>query len=357
MTVDRSGDRAAKDDGRGGSAASREAGRGLSPDLLRGLISRRTMLAGVGALSASAFLAACGTAGYAYKGDPAGQAAKDTSDSDKVINWSNWPEYIDVDDKTQKRPTLDEFTKKTGIKVNYTEDYSDNDVFFAKVKPQLAANADTGRDVWCSTDWMAAKMIRLKWVQKFEKANMPNAKNLVDSLVDVSFDPGRQYSIPWQSGFTGIAYNPKSTGGKKITTMDQLLNDPAIKGRVTCLTEMRDTVGLMLLAMGKDPAQFTDDDFSAAIDVLNKAKHKKNAELLINYYYDPAVMATVEDYVNYIPPVKGVKEALVAEDPDVADNPLIFPSDAVQAHSHVFMGLTEFQENDYNSAFLDLIGG
>jgi spermidine/putrescine transport system substrate-binding protein len=394
----------------------------ISPVLARGLITRRTAMVGMGGAVLTALLAACGTKGIAYEGPDTGKAATDRSDQDKVINWSNWPEYIDVDDKTQKRPTLDEFTKQTGIKVNYVEDYSDNDIFFAKIKPQLAANADTGRDVWCSTDWMAAKLIRLNWVQKFDKANMPNAKNLVDSLTNVSFDPGRQYSIPWQSGFTGIAYNPKATGGRKITSMDQLLHDPAIKGRVTLLTEMRDTVGLMLLAIGKDPANFTDADFNAAMDQLtqardrgqlkgftgneygkglvsgdiaacvawtgdvvqlladepslgyvlpstghmvwsdnfvipNKARHKKNAELLINYYYDPAVMAQVEDYVNYIPPVKGVKEALVKDDPDVADNPLIFPSDAVQAQSHVFQGLTELQENNYNTAFQSLIGG
>ncbi|UQX90026.1 spermidine/putrescine ABC transporter substrate-binding protein [Jatrophihabitans telluris] len=395
---------------------------GIRPDLVRGLVSRRTMLAGLGAASFSALLAGCGTSGIAYHGSEAGKQATDRSDADKVVNWSNWPVYIDVDDKTQKRPTLEAFTKKTGIKVNYTEDYSDNDIFFAKVKPQLTANADTGRDVWCSTDWMVSRLIRLNWVQKFDRANMPNANNLVDTLVNVSFDPGRNYSIPWQSGFTGIAYNPKVTGGKKIETIDQLLTDPAIKGRVTLLTEMRDTVGLVLLGMGKDPAKFSDKDFDDAIKILteaknrgqlkgftgneygkglasgdiaaciawtgdvvqlkadnpdlgyvlpstghmvwsdnfvipNKARHKKNAELLIDYYYSPDVMAKVEDYVNYIPPVKGVKQVLVKSDPAVADDPLIFPSDAVQAKSHVFMGLTGEQENRFNNAFQTLIGG
>ena len=380
------------------------------------------MLAGLGVASFSALLAGCGTPGIAYHGSEAGKSVTDRSDIDKIINWSNWPEYIDVDDKTKRHPTLDDFTKKTGIKVNYTEDYSDNDVFFAKVKPELAANADTGRDVWCSTDWMVARLIRLNWLQRFDDANMPNARNLVDSLRNVSFDPGRHYSIPWQSGFTGIAYNPKATGGRKITSMDQLLHDPAIKGRVTLLTELRDTVGLMLLAMGKDPAKFTDADYEAAIKELtaakdrgqlkgftgneyakglasgdiaaciawtgdvvqlkadnpnlgyvlpdtghmvwsdnfvipNRAQHKKNAEKLIDYYYDPNVMATVEDYVNYIPPVKDVKKILVASDPSVANDPLIFPSDEVQAKSHVFMGLTGEQELHYNTAYQTLIGG
>lgn len=394
----------------------------FDPALARGLVTRRSMLAGIGATGLASLLAACGTKGTAGKADPTAQAATDRSDTEKVVSWSNWPEYIDVDDKTKTHPTLAAFTKQTGIKVTYTEDYNDNDEFFAKVQPQLRAGADTGRDVWCSTDWMVAKLIRLNWVQKLDKANIPNAKNLQDTLADVEFDPGRQFSLPWQSGFTGIGYNPKATGGRKIETYEQLLTDKALKGKVTLLTEMRDTVGMMLLAMGKDPAKFTDADFDAAIaeldkaknsgqlkgftgneygkglasgdiaaclawtgDVVqlqadnpalgytlpasghmiwsdnfvipNKAKHKKNAEVLINYYYDPKVMATVVDYVNYISVVKGAEQLLLTSDPDVAKNPLIFPSEAVLGRAHVFRGLTEDEETRYNKAFQALTTG
>ncbi len=393
----------------------------MSVALARGMLSRRTLLSSVGAFGLATTLAACGTKGTATRTAPSNQTAKDLSDTQKIVKWSNWPEYIDVDDKTQKHPTLDAFQKQTGITVTYTEDYNDNDEFFAKVKPQLQAGQDTGRDVWVSTDWMVACLIRLNWVQKLDKANIPNAKNLESSLTNVEFDPGRQYSLPWQSGFTGIAYNPKATGGKKVESVDQLLTDPALKGKVTLLTEMRDTVGLVLLALGKDPAKFTDADFDAAIaeikkakdagqlrgftgneygkplaagdiaacfawtgDVVqlqadnpalgyvlpqtghmlwsdnfvipNKAQHKKNAEILINYYYDPAVMAQVEDYVNYIAPVKGAKEALLASDPEVAKNPLIFPSAEVLSRANVFRGLSEAEETKYNQAFQSLIG-
>jgi spermidine/putrescine transport system substrate-binding protein len=399
-----------------------EQDRGFDAALARGLLSRRSMLAGIGATGLASLLAACGTKGTATKANPSSQAATDRSDTEKVLSWSNWPEYIDVDDKTKTHPTLAAFTKQTGIKVTYTEDYNDNDEFFAKVQPQLRAGADTGRDVWCSTDWMVAKLIRLNWVQKLDKANIPNAKNLQDTLANVEFDPGRQFSLPWQSGFTGIGYNPKATGGKKIETLEQLFTDKALKGKVTLLTEMRDTVGMTLLAMGKDPAKFTDADFDAAIarlkqvkdsgqlkgftgneygkglasgdigaclawtgDVVqlqadnpslgytlpstghmiwsdnfvipNKAKHKKNAEILINYYYDPKVMAKVVDYVNYISVVKGAEQILLAEDPAVAKNPLIFPSEAVLGRAHVFRGLTEAEETKYNKAFQSLTTG
>ncbi|HSF26681.1 MAG TPA: spermidine/putrescine ABC transporter substrate-binding protein [Actinomycetes bacterium] len=393
----------------------------------RGLLTRRTLLTGVGAGAAALALAACGTEGTATNPTSAATGTgaapgQDFSDTEKQIKWSNWPEYIDVDDNTQARPTIEEFQKQTGIKVTYTEDYNDNDEFFAKVRPQLSAGQDTGRDVWCSTDWMVARLIRLGWVQKLDKANIPNAANLEPDLQNVEFDKGRVYSLPWQSGFAGIGYNPAATGGKKIESVDQLLTDASLKGKVTLLTEMRDTVGLVMLAQGKDPADFTDADFDAAIaeiqrakdagqlrgftgneygkplaagdiaacfawtgDVVqlqadnpdlgyalpatghtlwsdnfvipNKARHKANAEKLINYYYGPEVMAQVVAYVNYISPVAGVRDIVVADDPETADNPLIFPSADVLAKSHVFRGLTEEEETKYNKAFQALIGG
>jgi spermidine/putrescine transport system substrate-binding protein len=414
-----------------------------SAPLMRGLLTRRSMLMASGGVGIAGFLAACGSSssgggastGAAGSTTPSAGAVSsaatsaaasgggtDKSDTEKVVNWSNWPEYIDVDDKTKKHPTLDEFTAATGIKVNYTEDVNDNDEFFAKIKPQLDAGRDTGRDTFCLTDWMASRLIQLGWVQKLDKANIPNAANLEEALINVEFDKGRVYSLPWQSGFTGIAYNPASTGGKKVESVDQLLTDPALKGKVTLLTEMRDTVGLVMLAQGKDPANFTDDDFNAAIgavqdakdkgqirtftgndyakglasgdiaacfawtgDVVqlqadnpklgyvlpdtgmmlwsdnflipNKASHKKNAETLINYYYTPKVMAAVEDYVNYISPVKGSKAILVKTDPDVANNQLIFPSAATLSKAHVFKGLDQKTEQKYNRAFQALIGG
>jgi spermidine/putrescine transport system substrate-binding protein len=392
----------------------------VSVPLLRGTLSRRSLFRGAGAVALGSLLAACGTSGTAptSAGD---RAADDRSDQEKVVNWSNWPEYIDVDDATGEHPTLAAFTKSTGIKVNYTEDYNDNDEFFAKVRPQLSGGQDTGRDVWCSTDWLVARLIRLGWVQELNRANVPNADNLQDNLRDVQFDPGRKYSLPWQSGFTGIGFNPDATGGRSVDSIDQLLTDPALKGRVALLTELRDTVGMVLLAMGKDPADFDDADYEAAIGELQKAKdagqfrgftgndytsglasgeiaaclawtgdvvqlkadnpslgytlpdtghmlwsdnfvipnqaqHKKNAERLIDYYYDPTVMAQVADYVNYIPPVKGTKEELVAADPEVAGNPLIFPGEDVLAASHVFRGLSEDEETRYNKMFQALIG-
>ncbi|WP_374969879.1 spermidine/putrescine ABC transporter substrate-binding protein [Terrabacter sp. BE26] len=395
--------------------------------LARGMVSRRGVVLGLGGLGMAA-LAGCSVkgrnpgAGSTAVTAPVAKAAPDQSATEKVVNWSNWPEYIDVNDKTQARPSLDEFKKRTGITVNYTEDYNDNDEFYAKVRPLLSAGKDTGRDVWCSTDWMVARLIRQGYVQKIDLANFPNHANIEDTLVTVEFDPGRLYSVPWQSGFAGIAYNPKATGGKKIESVDQLLTDPALKGKVTLLTEMRDTVGLVMLAMGKKLESFTEADFMAAIDEIKKAKdagqikgftgneygkplssgdtaaciawtgdvvqlqadnpslgyalpatgctlwsdnfvipgmakHKKNAEMLINYYYEPQVMAQVVDYVNYISPVRGTKAILAKEDPAVAKNPLIVPDEKTLSKAHVFRGLTAAEETKFNQAFSELTAG
>ena len=392
----------------------------LTLPLLRGTLSRRTLFRGAGAVALGSLLAACGTEPQAPRA-AAERSAEDLSDREKVVNWSNWPEYIDVDEESGESPSLQAFTADTGIEVNYNTDYNDNDEFFAKVQAQLSAGQDTGRDVWCSTDWLVARLIRLGWVQELDKGNIPNAENLEQSLADVEFDPGRKFSMPWQSGFTGIGYNPAATGGKKVESIDQLLTDPALKGRVTLLTEMRDTVGMVLLALGKDPADFSDADFEEAMaeltrardagqfrgftghdypsglasgeiaaclawtgDVVqlkadnpalgyalpetghmlwsdnfvipNLAKHKKNAETLINYYYDPEVMADVAAWVNYIPPVKGTVDALAADDPETAENTLIFPDEETRSRSHVFRGLSEDEETAYNEQFQALIG-
>ena len=397
----------------------------LRAALMRGLVSRRSAMMGAAGVGAAAFLAACGSAGKnPATGGASGSAAPvrtaaaatDLSDTEKVVNWSNWTEYIDTSDDGKSRPTLEAFQKQSGIEVKYTEDYLDNDEFYAKVRPLLDGGKDTGRDVWCSTDWMVARLIRQGYVQKLDLANIPNAANLDDSLKNVEFDPGRLYSLPWQSGFAGIGYNLKATAGKKVESMTQLLTDPALKGKVTLLTEMRDTVGLVMMEQGKNISSFTDADFQAAIDMIQQAKdsgqilrftgneyteglakgdiaacvawtgdvvqlqfddeniqyalpekgftlwsdnfvipalaqHKKNAEKLIDYYYDPAVMAQVAAWVNYIAPVKGTKEELVKIDPELGDNPLIVPTDEVLARAQVFRGLSTAEETKYNKLY------
>ncbi|MFE5855055.1 spermidine/putrescine ABC transporter substrate-binding protein [Streptomyces sp. NPDC056500] len=244
----------------------------------RGALTRRSVLraGGVGALGVGAMAALSGCGIPPAKREGGAQSSDDHSDKEKTLSFSNWTEYMDVSEDEKSRPTLVEFTKRTGIKVKYTEDINDNVEFFGKIQPQLAAGQPTGRDLISVTDWLAGRMIRLGWAQKLDASLLPNAyANLSAQFRSPDWDPGRAYSYPWTGISTVIAYNSKATGGKKVDSVAQLLDDPTLKGRVGFLTEMRDTVGMALLDLGKDPGKFTDADFDAAIGRLQKGVDKK----------------------------------------------------------------------------------
>ncbi len=399
----------------------------LPPELLQAArsLSRRGFLRGTAAsgavIAGAGLLSACGTP--AAKAPSANQSAADLSDQDKIVNFSNWPAYMDVNDKiATDHPTLDEFKTKTGISVAYVEDINDNQTFYAKIQPQLRAGQDTGRDLIVMTDWMAARLVQQNFVQKLDQANTPNLPGniLAGPLHAPAWDPTRAYSAPWQSGLTGISYNSKKT--KPVTTVTELLTRADLKGKIAVLTEMRDTIGLIMLDQGKDPASFTDDDFNKAIAVLqeakdsgqiraftgneyiesmkkgdlvaclawsgdviamqvdrpemtwsppqagvmqwadnmlipNKCQHKKNAELVMNYYYDPKVAAQLAAWVNYICPVTGAQEAMQAIDPELAKNPLIFPTDADRKNFHSFKPLNDDETTKYEKLFAQITGG
>ena len=243
--------------------------------LVRAGLSRRSLLQGAVGAGLASVLAACGT-GDTGTDDGAGATAaakpnpaEDLSDTDKVVNWANWTLYLDYDEDTKKYPTLEEFQQKTGIKASYAEDIDDNDTYWGKIQGQLRNGQDIGKDIVVFTDWMAARMIRSGFAQKLDHANMPNVDNLLPALQQVDFDPGRNYSVTWQSGFGVIAWNKEKVPGGLRTVSD--LWKPELKGRVEVLSEMRDTMGLIMLDQGKDPSgNFTEDDFMAALAELQK---------------------------------------------------------------------------------------
>ncbi|MCW8220549.1 MULTISPECIES: polyamine ABC transporter substrate-binding protein [Streptomyces] len=391
----------------------------------RGALTRRSLLrasgAGAGVLGGLAALGACGIP-PAKREDQGAAASDDHSDREKRVTFSNWTEYMDVGDDGQSRPTLRTFTERTGITVKYTEDINDNVEFFGKVKPQLAAGQDTGRDLIVVTDWLAARIIRLGWAQKLDPANLPHAfANLTAQFRAPDWDPGRAHSYPWSGIPTIIAYNARATGGRTVDSVTQLLDDPRLKGRVSFLSEMRDSVGMTLLDMGRDPASFTDADYDAAIarlqdgvdrkqirrftgndytadlskgdiaacvawagDIVQlqadnpdikyaipaagyvtatdnllvpaKARHKTNAERLIDHYYEPPVAARLAAYINYVCPVDGVAAELAAIDPAMASNTLILPDARMTAKSHAFRSLEPDEETAYEEKFAALLG-
>jgi spermidine/putrescine transport system substrate-binding protein len=389
--------------------------------LTRRSILRNTALGGL-AVAGAGSLAACGTA-PAHKTVPAaeatGHAGTDYSATEKVVNFSNWPAYIDIDaNDKNKHPTLDDFKAQTGITVNYTEDINDNNEFYTTVDPMLAAGKDTGRDLMVLSDYMIPKLRQNDYIQKLNLANIPNHGNLTSQMADVPVDPGRAYTLPWASGFTVIAYNAKLIS-TPITTIKELFTRADLKGKVSLMAEMEDTVAFALLALGKDPSKFTDDDFNAAMAYIQKAKdagqvraysgndylsdftqgntvvtmaysgdvaalgidylktvfpaegslswydnmcipnfarHKTNAEKLMNYYLQPKVAAELDDYIDYIPVVNGAIAELKTLDATAASNPLIVPTASELATAKSFMAITVAKLDEYTKKYLQVTG-
>ncbi|WP_127795177.1 PotD/PotF family extracellular solute-binding protein [Agromyces sp. LHK192] len=391
--------------------------RSLIAQARRSQVSRRTLLAGAGAGASALALAACSTGGAQAKPTP----AADTSSSDKTLNWANWAAYIDEDD-SGAYPTLEAFTAETGIEVNYEVAVDDNNTYYGKVKDQLALGQDIGADAVCLTDWMISRWIRLGYAQELDHANIPNLANLAPALRDPDFDAGRKFSLPWQGGFAGICWNTEAIPGG-LESVEDLWNSE-LKGRVGVLSEMRDTMGLIMLQNGVDIAgDWGDAEFDAAIDQLTEqvesgqvrnikgnsyledlksedtlaaicwsgditvinaeagdkwqfaiptaggtlwndnflvpigSTRKTNAETLMNYYYEPEVAAEVAAWVNYITPVVGAKEAAAAIDPELAENPLIFPDEAFLEQAHIFRTLSGAEEQKYQAAFQAILLG
>lgn len=385
-----------------------------------GGFSRRSFLRGAGvsamALGSTGLLAACGTQGTQQTAESC--QSTDLSDSQKQLIFSNWPLYMD--EKGDGYPTLDQFQEQTGIDVTYQTDVNDNNQFFAKVRNQLGACEPIDRDIIVLTDWMAARMVTLGWLQELDHANLPNVDaNLVASLQDPAWDPGRKYSVPWQSGLTGIAYNSKYTG--EVSSFEELVTRSDLQGKVSLLTEMGDTMGFFLKLVGADPGDFSDDEWQEALarleevvasgqvrqftgneyardlsrgdllaceawsgDVMvlqdrnpdikfvipeegaslwsdnmlvpNKATHKTNAEMLMNYYYEPEVAARLAAWVWYITPVQGAEEAMEKIDPSLVGEPLVFPTESDLENTFAFENVDIKTREEYDAAFNQIIG-
>jgi spermidine/putrescine transport system substrate-binding protein len=238
--------------------------RSLVMQARRAQLSRRTLLTGAGVGASALALAACSTGG----GQAKPTAPADESATDKTLNWANWAAYIDEDDNGDY-PTLTRFTEETGIEVNYEVAVDDNNTYYGKVKDQLALGQDIGADTVCLTDWMVSRWIRLGYTQQLDHANIPNLANLAPALEDPDFDPGREMSVPWQGGFAGICWNKAAIPGG-LESVEDLWN-PEFKGRVGVLSEMRDTIGLLMLQNGVDiSGEWGDAEFEAANDLLRE---------------------------------------------------------------------------------------
>ena len=387
----------------------------LSPEaksIINSKLTRRTLFAGVGGLSAATLLASCGA--DASK-EVAGGIAEDVGGT---VRWANWSAYLDAKRVNGSRTyqTLEAFISSSGIDVDYLVDVNDNDEFYGKVQGQLKLGKDIGYDIVTLTDWMADRWIRLGYTQTLDEANMPNKGNILPSLSNVGFDPGRKQSLTWQSGFAGFGWNKELVPGG-INSVEQLF-DKKNKGRIEVLSEMRDTMGIILQYQGVDITKpFTEDQFMNAIDFLEKqisdgiirqvkgndyledmaigdaiavigwsgdifslnaeegdkfefaipesggtlwsdnmmiastSSNKSNSEKLMDYYYDPKVAAEVAAWVNYICPVVGAQAEMEKIDPELANSNFIFPDDATLSKVSVFRSLNFEEEVKFSEAF------
>jgi spermidine/putrescine transport system substrate-binding protein len=233
-------------------------------------ITRRTFVRRAAAsgslLTVPGLLAACGGGGGggASSGATAHQLAK-------TLHFSNWTLYMDRNLKNHTFPSLIAFQKKYGTHVDYVQDINDNESFYHKIQPLLSRGQSTGRDIVVLTDndRYLGLMLKNGYAEKLDKSAIPNMKNLVDVQKHPSFDPNRDYTLPWQSGMTGLAYNDTLTD--PVLSIDDLLENSKLKGKITVLNDMGDALTLVMLSNGDDPAKVTDKSFNAAMARLQKA--------------------------------------------------------------------------------------
>ena len=400
-------------------------------------LTRRRFLQGSVLAGTAAFLAACGTPGTgsaapssaatsgasasAPGSAPASAAASPAQGGD--LRFANWIGYIDTADDGSF-PTIMKFEDESGITVTYAEDVDDNETFFTSdLQAPLEAGLPTEWDIVVVTDWMVARLARLGWLETIDTSLTPNfVANLAENYKARSFDPDTNLAAPWQSGMTGIGFDKAKTGD--LTSLDVFFSDQ-YKGKLTYLSEMRDTVGLSAIKLGHDPATLTQAQFDealAAVDAAVKSgivrqvtgnsyvedmaggsvtvamawsgdvlsllvpdqteaqdfqwalpteggmlwtdnmvipkgsPNKAQAERWIDFYYEPENAAVIEACVNYVCPVAGAKEVMVTIDPEIANNPLIFPPDDWVARLHQFRATTAEEETAWSEAFTKAMG-
>jgi spermidine/putrescine transport system substrate-binding protein len=381
----------------------------------------RLLAVGVAAAVALLFAACGGDSGLESSGNEGPTETAEAGPVEGTMTFSNWPLYIDKAGGAVDGPgtTIDEFEQQTGVDVKYIEDINDNFEFFGKLRPQLANGESGGRDLFAVTDYMASKMYELGYLQDLDKSALPNVEeNLRADLQSPAFDPERAYSVPWQSGMTGLVVNTDEA--PDIESVSDLL-DPKYEGRVTFLGDPYDDVTLMMKLQGVDPDTATADDWLSAIDEIEKyaddgqirdftgnayinplvkgdivaaigwsgdaiqlqednpniefrlptegcnlwsdnmvipvgAPNEAAALEWMNFVYDPEVQADIAEYVNYVTPVEGVEEVLTERDPDLAENQLIFPDEEFTADCAPQATLAPEDEPEVIEAYQQAIG-
>jgi spermidine/putrescine transport system substrate-binding protein len=384
-------------------------------------LSRRRFLGraggtGLALSSLPALLAACGGGDEA---DDPGRAtptpAAVSHPETQIGDWTfaNWPLYID-------KQVIADFDERFGGKCDYAEEINGNFEFFDKVSKQLQAKQPIGRDMVVLTDFLASRWVRLGYCEPLDRKNIPNASNLVEGLKTINYDPLREFTLPWQSGAVGLGYNPRKTGrviesigdlfdprfkgrvtmlseaydsastvllgdgeDSSQATLDQLLGAIEKIGEANREGQFRRFTGndytedlakgdaWISLAYSGDLVQLQADNpelrfaypeegavlFTDNMILPAKAEHFYAAEAMMNYVYEPEVAAKIAAAVNYIPPVAGVQDILAKQNPKLAENPLIFPSEEIRAKLQPYPVLSPADERTMQQAMAKVTGG
>jgi spermidine/putrescine transport system substrate-binding protein len=390
----------------------------IDPRLLSGLAANRTSrrrfiggsaAAGAAAILGSSFLAACGS----DSSTSSTGAQDDGGPASGTLRVSNWPLYM-------ADGFIAAFQTASGLTVDYKEDFNDNEQWFAKVKEPLSRKQDIGSDLVVPTEFMAARIKGLNWLNEISAAGVPNRKNLRQDLLDSKVDPGRKFIAPYMSGMVGLAYN-KSATGRPITKIDDLW-DPAFKGRVSLLSDLQDGLGMVMMSQGSSPEDPSTESVTRAADLVREHKDKgqirkftgndyieeveagniviaqaysgdavqmkaanpdiefvvpesggtwfidtmvvpyttqnqKGAEAWIDYIYDRANYAKLIAFTQFVPVLSEMTDELTKVDPTSAENSLINPSPETQGNLKSWAALTDEQTQEFNTIYAAVTGG
>ena len=392
----------------------------VDPRAIARLTSRRRFIGG-GAATAAALilgpsvLASCSSDTTSTSGQSAAPSAPadDGAAATGTLRVSNWPLYM-------ADGFVAAFQTATGLTVDYMEDFNDNEEWFAKNKEPLSRKQDIGADLVVPTQFMAARLAGLGWLNPISEARWTNRSNLRTDLMDNKADPGRKFSAPYLSGMVGLAYNKAATG-RDITTIDDLW-DPAFKGKISLFSDMQDGLGMLMMSQGASPEDPSLESVQKAIDLVRENKDKgqirrftgndyaddlaagnivvaqaysgdvvqlqkdnpdldfvvpesggttfldtmvipyttqnqKAAEEWINFIYDRANYAKLVAFTRYVPVLSDMTAELNKIDPELANNPLINPPAETLAKLKAWAPLTDEQTSEFNKAYAAVTGG
>jgi spermidine/putrescine transport system substrate-binding protein len=375
--------------------------------------SRRRFIGGGAAAAAAlalggSFLAACSSDNKSATGTTSTQAGPASG----TLRISNWPLYM-------ADGFVADFQKASGITVDYKEDFNDNEEWFAKNKEPLSRKQDVGADLVVPTQFMAARLSQLGWLNGISDTRWTNKKNMRADLLNASADPGRKFSAPYMSGMVGLAYNRAATG-RDITKIDDVW-DPAFKGKVSLLSDTQDGLGMIMLSQGNSPENPTSETVKKAVDLIKEQKDKgqirrftgndysddlasgnviiaqaysgdvvqlqadnpdlkfvvpqaggtwfidtqvipyttqnqKAAEEWINYVYDRANYAKLIAHTQYVPVLSDMTDELNKIDPKLASNPLINPPQSTLDNLKSWAALNDQQTQEFNTAYAAVTG-